>query len=188
MLLQTTPAPPEPFSEATSVVGLETDTMYGDLKISIIAAMDRNRLIGSNNRLPWIIPEDLAWFKDKTLGHTVIMGKKTWQSLGRTLQGRTNVILTRDRHYSIPGALVCNDPEEVLQFCKDEECFVIGGAQLFRLFLPWSSRLYLTRIDAEFSGDTWFPEIDFEAWETTFFETVRSVTGYRLDFTVLVRK
>ena len=150
--------------------------------------MDRNRLIGSQNRLPWNIPEDLAWFKDQTLGHTVIMGKNTWQSLGRALPGRTNVILTRDRRYSIPGALVCHEPEEVLRYCCDEECFVIGGAQLFRLFLPWSSKLVLTRIDAEFSGDTWFPEIDFAAWETTFFETVSSVTGYRLEFTIYARK
>ncbi|MFO8144367.1 MAG: dihydrofolate reductase [Candidatus Syntrophosphaera sp.] len=151
--------------------------------ISLIWAMDRNRLIGINNRLPWKIPEDLAWFRSKTLNHTVIMGKNTWFSLGKPLPERTNVILSHDRELSAPGAIVCHDPRECLAYCNQEECFVIGGAQVFKLFLPLASKLYVTIIDAEFEGDTYFPQIDLDQWETLYYERRESRLGYHLTFT-----
>ncbi|MBW6513375.1 MAG: dihydrofolate reductase [Candidatus Syntrophosphaera sp.] len=157
-------------------------------ELNIIAAMDRNRLIGKENRMPWNIPEDLAYFRRKTLGHTVIMGKNTWLSLGRTLDRRTNIILTRDRKLSIPGSIICHSPDECLEHCGSGECFVIGGAQVFRLFLPLASGLFITRIDAEFEGDSHFPEFDTDEWDTVFFEAITSKTGYKLTFTEYKRR
>ncbi len=152
-------------------------------RFSVIAALDRNNLIGRDNRMPWNIPEDLKYFRAKTLGHTVLMGKNTWLSLGRTLDERVNIILSRDKKLTVPGAIVCHGVPDCLRHCPDDECFVIGGAQIFRLFLPLASKLHLTRIDAEFEGDTHFPAIDPEAWELISFEAVTSVTGFDLAFT-----
>lgn len=159
-----------------------------DYNVSLIWAMDKNRLIGRDNHLPWKIPEDLAWFRSKTLNHTVIMGKNTWLSLGKPLDERTNVILTHDRELIAPGAIICHAPQECLSHCKKEECFVIGGAQIFRLFLPLASRLYVTHIDSEFEGDTYFPELDLKGWQMVFYERKKSRLGYDLTFTEYHRK
>lgn len=156
--------------------------------ISLIAAMDRNRLIGSKNRMPWKIPEDLAYFRKKTLGHTVIMGKNTWLSLGSTLDQRTNIVMTRDTTFSVPGVIVCNEITDVFGHCGDEECFVIGGAQIFKLFLPLAQTLYITKIEAEFEGDTYFPALRQKDWETVFFEVLESKTGYTLQFHTYKRR
>lgn len=157
-------------------------------RLALIVAMDRYGLIGSRNRLPWNIPEDLAWFRGQTLGHTVIMGKNTWLSLGGVLDQRTNVILTRDTQFSVPGAIVCHSVAECLEQCGSGECFVIGGAQVFQSFLPLAGKLCLTRIDAEFTGDAYFPFLDLEHWELVFFETTTAQAGYKLTFSQYLRK
>lgn len=156
--------------------------------LAIIAALDRNRLIGRQNRMPWHIPEDLAWFREKTLDHTVIMGKNTWRSLGRALDRRTNVVLTRDADFHVPGVIVCRSIGECLDLCVAEQCFVIGGAQVFRQFLPHAQKMFITWIDHEFEGDTHFPEFDPDDWETVFFESMQSETGYLLTFQEYNRK
>ena len=156
-------------------------------KFTIIAAMDRNRLIGNHNRMPWNIPEDLAFFRAQTLDHTVIMGKNTWLSLGRALDRRTNIIMTHDTSFHIPGTIVCHSVDDCLEHCTFEECFVIGGAQIFSLFLPIASKLLITYIDAEFIGDTWFPEINPDEWTILSLESVKSSTGYNLSFTKYIR-
>ncbi len=154
----------------------------------MIAALDRNNLIGRANRMPWHIPEDLQYFRAKTIGHTVLMGKSTWLSLGGALDQRVNVILSRDRDLVVPGAIVCNSLSDCQEHCAREECFVIGGAQIFRLFLPLASKLYLTRIDAEFEGDTYFPPLDVDQWELISFEAITSKTGFELAFTEYQRR
>ncbi len=111
------------------------------------------------------------------------MGRKTYLSLGCTLDQRVNVILTRDAEFRVPGAIICHDVAEVLDLCGSEQCFVIGGAQIFRLFLPWATRIYLTRIDAAFEGDTYFPEVDWSDWELVFYETASLESGIQLCFT-----
>ncbi len=151
--------------------------------ISLIAAIDRNNLIGRENRMPWHITDDLKYFRSKTLGHTILMGKNTWLSLGRTLDQRVNIILTRDRELTVPGAIVCHSLTDCLHHCSQQECFVIGGAQVFQLFLPFASKLYLTRIDAEFEGDTYFPAFDPKQWELVFYESKISAAGYNLAYT-----
>lgn len=133
--------------------------------ISIIFAMDRNRLIGKNNSLPWHLPGDLAYFKKVTLGHAVIMGRKTYESIGRPLPGRRNVIVTRNQDYTADGCTICRSIGEALDLCSDEEAFVIGGADIYSKFLPYADRLYITLIDQEFEGDTYFPEIDYSVWK-----------------------
>lgn len=132
--------------------------------ISMIWAMDRNCTIGKDNKLPWRLPADLANFKRLTTGHTVIMGRKTFESLGKSLKDRKNVIMTRDLNYSAEGCVVCHTVEEILEMGRDEEVFVIGGADIYSEFLPFSEKLYVTLIDENFSGDTFFPAINDKEW------------------------
>ncbi|QED48322.1 dihydrofolate reductase [Cytobacillus dafuensis] len=135
--------------------------------ISLIWAMDENRVIGRNNELPWHIPEDLKFFKRTTMGQPIAMGRKTWDSLGRPLPGRDNIVVTRNPSFSYEGCTVLNSIEELMEFSnqRDDEIFVIGGAEIFKLVLPFTDRLYLTRIYHRFEGDTYFPEINFSEWE-----------------------
>jgi dihydrofolate reductase len=132
------------------------------MTVSIIAAVAHNGVIGRKNRLPWHIPEDFKWFKAKTQGRPVIMGRKTFESIGRVLPGRRNLILSTMKAYSVPGAETHASLEEALASCAsrgDDEVFIIGGEKLFREALPLSSRLYLTVIHRDFEGDALFPEI-----------------------------
>jgi dihydrofolate reductase len=134
--------------------------------ISFVVAMDRNRLIGKENQLPWHLPADLAYFKKVTTGHTIVMGRKTYESIGRPLPNRKNVVLTRSEDFEASGCEVVHHLDDVLQMAKqEEECFVIGGTQIFSLFWDSVDRLYVTFIDHEFEGDTYFPEIEQEQWE-----------------------
>lgn len=138
------------------------------MSLSIIAAMDQNRLIGKNNKIPWSLPADLKYFKQTTMGSPVIMGRKTFESIGFSLPGRRNIIMTRDKNYSAEGCEVVHSQAEILNSFLDqeEEAFIIGGAEIYRLFLPYSDKLYLTIIDHEFSGDTYFPKIDWQNWNS----------------------
>lgn len=134
--------------------------------ISLIVAMDRNRVIGNNNRMPWRLPADLAYFKNLTLGNTVVMGRKTLESIGKPLKGRKNIVLTRDKGYTREGCLIVNSIEDALKEIKNkQESFIIGGAEIYSLFLPFAKKLYITYIDHEFQGDTYFPAINYEEWK-----------------------
>jgi dihydrofolate reductase len=133
------------------------------MKISAIAALSNNRVIGKNNRLPWHLPGDIRRFKEITLGHTILMGRKTYESIGRVLPRRENIIISRQSGYAVDGALVFSTIPDALQFCRDrDEIFVIGGAEMYQSVFPQLDRLYLTLIDREIDGDAFFPEIDFD--------------------------
>ena len=137
-------------------------------RISIIAAMAKNRVIGIDNTLPWRLPADMAHFKALTMGHHIVMGRKTYESLGRPLPGRTSVIITRSPDFEAPGCIVAGSIEQALAACRgDAEVFVIGGAELYRQALTFADRIYLTEIQAEFAGDAFFPEFDRGAWKET---------------------
>lgn len=134
---------------------------------SIIVAVARNGVIGDKNRLLWHIAEDLRHFKALTTGHPVVMGRKTYESLGRPLPNRTNVVVTRQR-IEIPGCTVVHSLEEALaSFGPDEEVFVIGGAQIYAEALPLADRFYLTRVERDYEGDTRFPAWDESEWRLT---------------------
>jgi dihydrofolate reductase len=132
------------------------------MPISLIAAVARNGTIGRDGRMPWRLPADLARFKRLTLGHTVLMGRKTWESLGRPLVGRRNVVLTRDRSFSAPGCEVVHSVDEGRAL--GGALFVIGGASVYAAFMPFADRLLITHIDADVDGDTAFPRIDPTRW------------------------
>lgn len=156
--------------------------------ISLIVAMDQNNLIGKENRLPWNIKEDLQYFRKTTLGHPVVMGKNTWFSIGKPLDGRINFILTHDSSFQIPGCITVTSIQQVLNEFPDQEVFVIGGAETFRQFLPHATKIYLTRIMSTFEGDTYFPEPDWSEWEIVFFEQKATESGYEITFEIRERK
>ncbi|KAF6574932.1 dihydrofolate reductase [Paenibacillus sp. SEL3] len=133
--------------------------------ISMIWAMAQNGVIGRDNKLPWRLPRDMAFFKEQTINKTVLMGRKTWESFGgKSLPNRRNVVLTRDLRYQTEGAEVIHSMEEGLQLAKQEELMVIGGAEIYSLFWPHADRLIVTRIEEVFEGDTTFPELDWNGW------------------------
>jgi dihydrofolate reductase len=135
------------------------------MKIAIIVATDNNRLIGKDNDLPWKLSADLKYFKQVTMGKPLIMGRKTHESIGRPLPGRKNIIITRDQTFNADGCVVVNSIEAALAECSDaEEVMVMGGASLYEQFLPRADKLYLTKVDAELAGDTWFPEWQLAQW------------------------
>ena len=134
-------------------------------RLSIIVAMDENRLIGAGNALPWHLPADLAFFRRTTLGKPVIMGRKTHQSIGRPLPGRRNIVVSRNARLETPGCELADGLEAALALCRgDDEAMLIGGAELYRQGLPLASRMYITLIHACFSGDAWFPAFDASQW------------------------
>ena len=129
--------------------------------------MAKNRVIGADNKIPWHLPNELRMFKNLTMGHHMVMGRRTYESINRLLPGRTTVIVTRQRDYSVPGAIIAHSIDEALEACGKDECFVIGGADLFRETLPIADRLYLTIVDAEPAGDTFMPSFDMRHWLET---------------------
>jgi dihydrofolate reductase len=136
------------------------------MRICLVVAMAANRVIGKDNGLPWRLPADLQHFKRITMGKPILMGRKTWESIGRPLPGRTSIVITRDAGYSAPGCVVVHSIEAALQAAADcgDEAMVIGGAEFYRQVLPFTNTLYLTRIHADFEGDTLFPELDESEW------------------------
>jgi len=127
--------------------------------------MSRNRVIGANGAIPWHLPEELKRFKSVTMGHHIVMGRKTWESIGRPLPGRTSVIVTRQRDYRAPGAIVVHSLDAAIAACGgDTEIFVIGGAGLYAQALPRADRLYLTTVEAEVAGDAVMPEFEMKDW------------------------
>ncbi|MFC3284812.1 dihydrofolate reductase [Litchfieldella rifensis] len=140
--------------------------------VAMIAALARNRVIGVDNKLPWYLPEDLKFFKAMTQGKPLVMGRKTFASIGRPLPGRLNIVVTRDPHFEPPGVRVCHDLASALDLADQqaiidgaEEIMVMGGAQIYAQALPWASRLYLTEVDLEVEGDARFPELDMAQWQ-----------------------
>ena len=157
--------------------------------ISLIAAMTKNRVIGIHNTLPWQLPADLQHFKKLTMGHPVIMGRKTYESIGRPLPGRANIIISRD-DYPVPAECkLAHTLESAILLCTDyHEAFFIGGAQLYQQALPFADRLYLTEINTEIVGDAWFPEFDRQAWiETQREPHYDANSGYEFDFVIYQR-
>jgi dihydrofolate reductase len=135
------------------------------MRINLIVAMARNRVIGIGNKMPWHLPADFAWFKRQTLGHPVIMGRKTFESIGRPLPGRQNLVVTRNASWRADGVEACASLDDALGRCRHEDdVFVIGGATLYGEALPRADRIFLTRVDATPEGDTWFPPIETADW------------------------
>lgn len=139
--------------------------------ISLIWAMDTQRLIGADNQMPWHLPADMAWFRQHTLGKSILMGRKTFDSLGKPLPKRKNIVLSRQTDLQIDGCEVVHSIEQAMAYSRDEELMVIGGAEIYTLALPLAQRLYITTLEAEFAGDAWFPAIDLSAWQPTHHET-----------------
>jgi dihydrofolate reductase len=147
------------------------------LRVSALVAMAKNRVMGCNNALPWHLPPDLKHFRSLTMGHPIIMGRKTYESIGRPLPGRISIIVTRQAGYQVSGAIVVSSPARALQAAQrkgdehsgsgsaaDGEAFIIGGAEIFRQTLPLCDRIYITEIQADFQGDVLFPEFNLEEW------------------------
>jgi dihydrofolate reductase len=139
--------------------------MAETLLVSMIVAAAENGTIGKDGDMPWRLPADLKNFKRITLGHTIIMGRKTWDSINRVLPGRQTVIVTRQVGYRVDGAIVVGSLEEALTATDDVSPFVVGGAEIYRLALPLVQKIYLTQVHAEIKGDTFLPEIDFSQWK-----------------------
>jgi dihydrofolate reductase len=138
--------------------------------VSAIAALSKNHVIGRNNDLPWRLPDDMKFFMETTKGHHVIMGRKNYDSLlpkFKPLPQRTNIVITRQRDFNAPGCTVMHAVEPALALARknlEEECFIIGGAEIYRLAMPHTTRLYLTEIDAHVEGDTYFPDVNMKDW------------------------
>ena len=144
-----------------------------DSRISIIVAMAKNRVIGANGAIPWHLPEELKRFKNLTMSHHIVMGRKTWESIGRLLPGRETVVVTRQKDYRVPGATVVHSlPDAIAASGNDKQIFVIGGAALFAEALPQAGRLYLTTVDVEVPGDAYMPEFDISRWREVASESV----------------
>ena len=159
--------------------------------VSILVAMAKNRVIGRNNALPWQLPPDLKRFKELTMGHHIVMGRKTYESIGRPLPGRTSVIITRQPDYQVPGAIVVASIDQALKVCSagkevDQEIFVIGGAQIYRQSLGLCQRIYITEIQQEFDGDTLFPELNQQEWREISREKYRLNDGDGLEYHFVV--
>tara|TARA_R110002073_G_scaffold336266_1_gene531575 strand:- start:917 stop:1426 length:510 start_codon:yes stop_codon:yes gene_type:complete len=142
------------------------------IRLSILVAMAKNRVIGKHNALPWHLPPDLKHFKALTMGHHIIMGRKTYESIGKPLPGRTNIIVTRQIGYQAHGSIVVHSVGDALQVCHDcsaisSEGFIIGGAELYGQTLDLCQRLYITEIQEDFEGDTFFPELNLDDWNET---------------------
>ena len=142
------------------------------MKLALICAMAKNGVIGNNNMLPWRLPEDLRYFRRTTMGHSIIMGRKTWESIGKPLPGRTNIVVTRQKDYQAEGAKVRTSLEAAMRLAENiaaidgaEQAFVIGGAEIYRLALPRASLFHLTRIQAEVPGDTILNGFIESEWE-----------------------
>jgi len=156
--------------------------------ISLITAYAANRVIGRDNALPWHLPGDFAHFKRTTLGHPVVMGRKTWESLPRALPGRVNVVVSRQAGYAAAGALVVGSLEAALAACGNvPRVFVIGGAQLYAAALPLAEAVIATEVHADVAGDAFFPELPADQWHETSRIPQPPENGYTYDFVVYQR-
>ncbi|MBQ0138037.1 MAG: dihydrofolate reductase [Kurthia sp.] len=151
--------------------------------ISLIVAHDKNHVIGLNNDMPWHLPGDLAYFKRMTMGKPIIMGRNTFESIGRALPGRRNIVITRNTNYTAEGAEVVHSLQEAINLVKDvEEIMIIGGQQIFTEALPLANRLYITEIDYEFEGDTYFPM--YKEWSKKTTSDMNKGDGFTFRYTI----
>lgn len=158
-------------------------------RIYLVAAVASNGIIGSNGRLPWHFPEELKHFKEVTLGHPVIMGRRTWESLKRALPGRKNIVVTRTPGYHASGASVAASLQSALALCAGApKAMVIGGNQLFAESLPLATGLELTEIHKDYPGDTWFPEYDRAQWQEIKREARTATDGTRFDYVLYEKR
>lgn len=163
------------------------------MTISAIVATAKNNVIGRSNDIPWYLPADLKYFKRTTLGHHVVMGRKSFQSIGRPLPKRTNVIVTRDPFFIASGCIVTHSLEQALAIAKsngEEEAFIIGGGEIYRQSMELLDKLYLTEVDLEVEGDVFFPKINEEEWTEIFRQENEpdEKNEHRYTFRVLERK
>ena len=157
-------------------------------RIYLVAALAKNGIIGKCGKLPWHLPEDLQHFKKLTLGHPILMGRRTWESLGKPLPGRENIVISRQAGFEAPGASVARSVEGAIALCVGEPVvFVIGGADLYAATLPLADGLVLTELDRDYDGDTRFPDWDRKAWRVSQKETHTSREGVRFDFVLYER-
>lgn len=158
------------------------------LNLSVIVAVAKDNVIGLNNTLPWHLPEDLKRFRALTTGHHIIMGRKTYESLGRLLPGRTTVIVTRNLHYKIEGALIAHSLEAAIALCQnDNEPFLIGGAELYQHGLELANKLYVTEIELEVAGDAHFPALEMSQWQESAREAHVSEKGLKFSYVTYAR-
>jgi dihydrofolate reductase len=161
------------------------------MRLSLIVAMAQNRVIGLNGRLPWHLPAELKHFRAITMGHPIVMGRKTFDSIGRVLPGRRNIVITRNRDYEQEGIEIVYSLDEALDRCKGgSEVFVIGGAHVFEETVDRADRIYLTLVHVTVEGDTFFPKIDFNRWQEVerFSHPADAQNIYAYDFVVYDRK
>jgi dihydrofolate reductase len=157
-------------------------------RVSIIAAVARNRVIGRDNAMPWHIPGELARFRELTMGHPIIMGRRTHQSIGRPLPGRRNIVISRDPAFVAAGCEVVSSLQAALTACSGApEVFVIGGAQIYAAALALADRLLLTEIQADFDGDTRFPDFDRASWRELARQRQHAPAGFDYDFVTYAR-
>lgn len=164
------------------------------MKISIIAAVAENNVIGNNNSLIWHLPADLRFFKSKTTGHFIIMGRNTFESIGggRPLPNRTTIIISRNPEYKIPeGCILVNSLEQAVEICKgEEEIFICGGAQIYEMALPIATDMYITKIHQNFEGDTLFPPIPSHSWQliSSYFNEKDDKNAWNFSFEYWVKR
>jgi dihydrofolate reductase len=156
--------------------------------LSLIVAYAKNNVIGDKNTLPWHLPEDLKRFRSLTMGHHIIMGRKTYESLDRLLPGRKTVIVTRNKSYHVKGALIVNSLESAIAMCKDDpEPFLIGGAEMYKTGLKLATKLYITEVHAEFGGDAFFEALDLSSWQENERSLHTSENGLAFSYVVYQR-
>ena len=157
--------------------------------ISLIVALAKNNVIGLNNTLPWHLPEDLKHFRSLTTGHHIIMGRKTYESLGRLLPDRTTVIVTRNNDYQVDGALIAHSLDAAIALCEnDDEVFVIGGAELYQVGIKLANKLYITELELDVPGDAYFPAYDVAEWQESSREAHTSAQGLLFSYITYIRK
>ncbi|OGT36540.1 MAG: dihydrofolate reductase, partial [Gammaproteobacteria bacterium RIFCSPHIGHO2_12_FULL_38_14] len=162
------------------------------IKLSAIAAMADDRLIGKNNRLPWHLPADFKHFKSLTTGHIVIMGRRTYESIGKPLPNRTNIVITRNTSFEAPGCIIMNSIDDAIQFAAqgtETEIFILGGEAIYKACIPYLDRIYLTLVHHHFEGDAYFPILDASVWVETKREdhSADEHNPYAYSFTMLER-
>jgi dihydrofolate reductase len=156
--------------------------------LSLIVAFANHNVIGINNTLPWHLPEDLKRFRALTTGHHIIMGRKTYESIGRLLPGRTTMIVTRNKDYKVEGALIAHSLQAAwILAASDAEPFMIGGAELYKEGLKLATKLYITQVHADFAGDAFFPDIDLNQWQESEREAHISDNGLQFDYVTYLR-
>lgn len=158
--------------------------------ISLIVAHDMNRVIGKDNKMPWHIPNELAYFKEKTMGKAIVMGRNTFESIGRPLPGRLNIVITRNTSYNPEGVTIVHSIEEAIEIARKhhEEVMIIGGEQIFKEVLPYSDLIYVTLIQNEFEGDTFFPPYE-DGWDVaSTSETITTDSGLQYQYMIYKKK